>query len=256
MQRSLAELQRVRGRTTRERTDGAELSLCSTQGLICCNSFLLLSGSGWWGGYEQRAGRSRSGPFQRSDTCHLEEVGTWHSEVPRQLDDPFPEALWAVQSLGEDTHTHTHTHTHSCSILTSGEYIFMCLVSTRWTRESRQLCGCQDSISQSPTWLLWCKLHAGKTAGLWIFPRCTHRWPSTAVRRKLATDLDKVTRGRWLFTAWSLLSCERWRSLSLQAASCPACTWREQTGTWRRAALCGVNQKLQLLSCRFSESSP
>lgn len=47
MQRSLAELQRVRGRTTRERTDGAELSLCSTQGLICCNSFLLLSGSGW-----------------------------------------------------------------------------------------------------------------------------------------------------------------------------------------------------------------
>lgn len=80
------------------------------------------------------------------------------------------------------------------------------LVCTRLMRESQRLCGYQVSTSQSPTWLLWSKLHAGRTVGLWIFPHYTHRWPSTAAKMKSVTDLDRVMKWHSPYATWFVMS--------------------------------------------------
>lgn len=70
-----------------------------------------------------------------------------------------------------------------------------CARLSRWMKESPTSCGFQDSTSQSPTSQPWSRPRAGGTAGLWIAPRSTRRSPSTAVKRRSATDLDRVRLG-------------------------------------------------------------
>lgn len=130
----------------------------------------------------------------------LKALGNWMSHFKRR----YKQYSYWVRT---DTHRSPLLDVTLCILsLKSRESGFMAdvsvyLVSTRWIKESQMLCGYQDSISQSPTWLPWSKLHAGQMVGLSIFPHCTRRWHSTAVRMKSAWDLNKVMKCNSPFAA-------------------------------------------------------